>query len=188
MGLLYTTEGTRRILDTLNTAFSGPDSKDNGLKQIRDAVEASKKTDQKLYNMVLNHPWKRGHLATTLDLLPYDQNAGGITDSDIARWAFFLKTVVDGKFNELCKALSESILNTAGVNIVRVSFNHIDKEKGSPNLVVYDAPLTDDLNGPYARQITLFTRNLKTGEKDKFDDPDPANDGPPLPNPTWKKP
>jgi len=186
MGLLYTTEGTRRILDTLNTAFSGPDSKDKGLQFIRDAVEASKKTDQKLYNMILKHPWKRGHLATTLALLPYDQDKGGINPTDTARWAFFVKTVIGGKFNELCKALSEAILNSASVNIVRVSFDHVE-HKGKPNLIVYDAPLTDDLNGPYGRQITLFTRNLSpTGDTDKFDEPDSA-DGPPLDQP-WKKP
>lgn len=185
MGLLYTTVGAGRILDTLNTAFSGPDSKDNGLKYIRDAVEASKKGDQKLYNMIRNPPWKRGHLATTLALLPYDQAAGGINPADTARWAFFIKTVIGGKFNDLCKALSEAILDTANVKIVRVSFNHVE-HTGNPNLVVYDAPLTSDLNGPYGRQITLFTRNLKpTGETDTFDDPDPA-DGPPL-NPPWKK-
>jgi hypothetical protein len=188
MGLLYTTEGTRRILDTLNTAFSGPDSKDKGLQFIRDAVEASKKTEQKLlYNMILNHPWKRGHLATTLALLPYDQGkGGGINPADTARWAFFIKTVIGGKFNDLCKALSEAILDSASVRIVSVSFDHVE-HSGRPNLIVYDAPLTNDLNGPYGRHITLFTRNLNpTGDTDKFDAPDPA-DGPPL-NPPWKRP
>lgn len=186
MGLLYTTEGTRNILDTLNTAFDGPSK---GLQIIRDAVQASKIGDQKLYNMVANPPWKRGHLATTLELFPYNQGPGSNPNFDHhkARWAFFLRTVVGGKFDELCKAISEAILDTGPVKVSKVSFFHVEKG-GAPNLLVYYAPMTNDLNGPYAQQITLFTRNLKdTGDTSTFDPPDPGNDGLPL-NPPWKRP
>jgi hypothetical protein len=186
MGLLYTTEGTRNILDTLNTAFDGSNK---GLKFIRDKVKASElasaPADRKLYEMVYNQKWRRGHLATTLQLFPYNQNTGGIQGDDKARWAFFLKTVVGAKFNELRKALSEAILNTSGVNIASVSFSHVEKT-GSPNLVIYDAPLTNDLNGPYGRHITLFTRHLTTGERADFDAPD-SDDGPPIVDPPWQK-
>jgi hypothetical protein len=185
MGFIYTSEGTRRILDTLNTAFDGPGA-GKGLQYIRDQVDASFAGDKKLYNMISGAKWRRGHLATTLQLLPFDQGAGGIDPSHTARWAFFLKTVVGGKFDDLCKALSEAILKKAAVNIVRIAFAHVEKS-GSPNLVIYDAPLTSDVNGPYVRYITLFTRALVAGERDQFDPPD-ADDGNPLTGAPWRKP
>jgi hypothetical protein len=191
MGLLYTTEATRNILDTLNTAFDGPNPTappNSGLQYIRDQVEASRtSTDPRLYNMVNNPPWKRGHLATTLQLFPYNQKTGGMANpGDKGRWAFFLKSVVGPSFGDLCKALSDAILKKAAVNIIQVSFHHVEKT-GSPNLVYYDAPLTPSPSGPYARQITLFTRNLIVGESATFDTPDPS-DGPPFNNPGWQKP
>ena len=45
MGLLFTTEGTRRIIDTLNTAFDGPN---RGLDVIRSALPNAPKLSAKI--------------------------------------------------------------------------------------------------------------------------------------------
>jgi len=178
MGLLYTTEGTRRILDTLNTAFDGSD---NGLKYIR----AQAKADAKLEDMLTKQNWAAGHLASALKLFPYNQGGGGSSDfdTDKARWAYFLKKVIGSQlFKDLKKKLAEAILSP---NFVSVSFNH--RESDSPNLWVIDTPVGSNLNGPYARQITLLTINVPAGKQDQFD-PKTSDEPDPLAKPPWEKP
>jgi hypothetical protein len=186
MGLLYTTEATRRILDTLNTAFD-----ESGLSYIRARIDPTAPvTDprRQLYDMLDQRQWRRGHLATALELFPYDQGPGsGLVPDHKRRWAFLLRSVVASKFDDLKRALSDAILNRTGVNIVKMSFSHVEKS-GAPNLVVFDAPMIPgNPGGDYVRHITLFTRRLMGGENDDFEPP-AQGEPPPFANPPWKRP
>ena len=106
MGLLYTTEGTRRMLDTLNTAF---DASDNGLKYIRSLAPPG----SKLEDMLKKQNWAPGHLAAALKLYPYDQspNPQPLDPQHVKRWAYFLKKVVGNQqFKDIKQKLAEAIL------------------------------------------------------------------------------
>ena len=72
MGLLFTTEGTRRIINTLNTAF---DESDGGLKFIRGYLQPN--PPSALYSLLTSpSTWQAGQFAAMLDLMPYDQGSG----------------------------------------------------------------------------------------------------------------
>lgn len=172
MGLLFTTPGTRAILDTLNTAFNGP-KKGEGLDFIRNKMGA------KIRSKVEKRNWNPGHLARMLQLLPFDQGGGGAGDfaKNSKRWWWFLKKTIGGPaiFKPLRNALADAILDTDTkgnkLNIVRVTFDHVELEssdKGrdpNPNIVIYDAPLPGDSGGK-VRHITLFTAALKPSDED----------------------
>lgn len=208
MGFLYTTEGTRRVLDTLNTAFDGPSK---GLDYIRSSVAAN---DQ-LRDMVAKRNWKPARLARILQLLPFDQGnsagpPGKIRAREAKRWHWFLKNVVgpSATFAPIRNALADAILNrdSSGttLTIVRVSFSHVELTgKDNPNVVIFDAPLPGNSGGT-VRQITLFTVPVpeKQPNGDPFDgtpfdppelnEPDPIKKAPwaeaePVSDPPWQK-
>ena len=91
MGMLFTTEGTRRIVDALNTAFS-----EAGVNQIR-SDEAAKPwlTD-------LNRKWKLARACFIYSIYPVsldpDNNPGQVLQKHKHRWHFFLKNHLFAKF------------------------------------------------------------------------------------------
>ena len=195
MGLLFTTEGTRRVLNTLNTAFDGPNK---GLDHIRSAVG----TNLKLQRMLERRRWKPARLAWALQLLPFDQGnsagpPGRLRERDSRRWHWFLKNVVGptAAFAPIRNALADAILNQDSngtrLNIVRVSFDYVElPPKDNANVVIFDAPLPG-ISGGNVRHITLFTvpvPEIQDGtpfDPPDSDDPDPikppwGDDKPPL--------
>lgn len=162
MGLLWTSEGTRRIINTLNTAFDGPNK---GLQTIRDGVAA----DPFLRDLVRSRKWNPGDLAQALDLLPYDQgNDSGspqpIRPKHKLRWLYFLNKIVginEAVFGPLRNALADAILNQDSkgnaLTIIRVTFDHVElgDSNASANLVIFDLPNADKT--ATVRHITLFT-------------------------------
>ena len=191
MGLLYTTEGTRRILDTLNTAFDGPDQDASGKDKGLAIVRTAKDNDSLLKGMLTSNPrkWKPGHLATALQLLPFDQSGNGapVDDSHTKRWAYFLKKVVGAQqFSDLRDALADAILDqVTGRPIGKISFDHVEVTNVSnANLVVFDAPMPD-FPGKWVRHITLFTKRLKDSDSDSLDGTGSGEPNP-LPGPPWK--
>jgi hypothetical protein len=187
MGLLFTTEGTRRIINTLNTAFDGPGS---GLDAIRAAVSGNAKLAKK----VAKRTWKPGHFAWMLQLLPYDQgstsydgqgnqvqNSGQpLQPRDRKRWHYFLRSMgyTDSTFQTLTPlfttlrdALADAILNTdsqgnplkdptgAQKTIARIVVDHVELENANdiPNVVIFDTSLPSAGTGAWVRHITLFT-------------------------------
>jgi hypothetical protein len=184
MGLLFTSEGTRRIKNTLNTAF---DDSPNGLAFIRSfatppipatptspAVPAGP-----IYDMVAGRNWNPTDLATALDLQPYDQGSGSgenptkpqpIKDRDTRRWNYFLSKLPKVVFAPLRNALAGAILNqddngnTLSYSIIRVCFDHLelDDANANPYLVVFDAPLPGTTGN--VRNITLFTPSVPKGK------------------------
>jgi hypothetical protein len=196
MGLLWTTEGTRRIKNTLNTAFDGPTPANKplmGLDLIRQGVYAT----PKLLAKVRSRKWKAGHLARALQLLPYDQSAAKnqIDPKDIKRWHYFLKNVVGSSstFAPIQNALADAILyQDPGGNpaIRRVSFDHVElpvldpNNPPNPNVVIFDAPLTGTgVGGDLVRHITLFTVEVDKNQGGSDFDP---SDGDDLPTPPWE--
>jgi hypothetical protein len=204
MGLLFTTEGTRRVINTLNTAFDGPDTTNKtGLYAIRQAAS----TAPKFYAKVKTRVWKAGHVAKMLSLFPYDQGessggtpgkTGQLLERDTKRWHYFLKTVVgpaeDAVFKPLRNALADAITNQDSngnaLNIMRVSFDHVELESANanPNIVIFDAPLPGTTG--MVRHITLFTAavpqkdpNGNSLDGTPFDAND--NDEQDFPNPPW---
>ena len=192
MGLLFTTEGTRRIINTLNTAF---DESDGGLKFIRGYLQTN--PPSALYTLLTStSKWQPGQLAVALDLMPYDQGSGdgnqgngphppngskGKKTKDTWRWNYFLTNVVgpSAAFAPLQNALATAILNTAtdaagnALNIIRVSFDHVELDENSqtsgtapPSVVIFDAPLLGN-NGASlgtVRHITLFTVRVASSQ------------------------
>jgi hypothetical protein len=162
MGLLWTTEGTRRIVNTLNTAFDGPNK---GLQTIRDGVAA----DSFLKGLVSSRKWNPGDLAQAFDLLPYDQgNDSGapqpIRPKHRLRWLYFLNRIIGANatvFASLRDALADAILNQDSkgnpLSIVRVTFDHVELEdsSASANVVIFDLANAD--KSATVRHITLFT-------------------------------
>jgi hypothetical protein len=188
MGLLYTTEGTRRILDTLNTAFDGPGK---GLDVIRKAAPVGSALRRKIEG----RNWKPGQLARILRLLPTDQGKakGARSDDETRRWFWFLNKVVgpSATFRPIRNALADAILNQdskgAPLNIIRVSFDHVElADASNPNLVIFDAPLPG-VDGGSVRHITLFTVRVPEGSKFQDDPPPKDSDDPAdLVAPPWE--
>jgi hypothetical protein len=138
MGLLFTTEGSRRIKNTLNTAF---DESPGGLAYIKGlatppipatpisaAIPAGP-----IWSIVKDRNWNPATLAAALDLMPYDQGSGdgdqgngpnphdpskGKKKKDVWRWNYFLKSVIGTStsagsvFATLRSALADAILGT----------------------------------------------------------------------------
>jgi hypothetical protein len=193
MGFLYTTEGTRRVLDTLNTAFDGPGK---GLQFIRDKAPPG----SNLWKLIETRNWKPGRLARMLQLLPFDQRKppGALVKREAMRWHWFLKNVVgtSATFAPIRNALADAILKQdskgAPLNIVRVSFDHVELAgKDNPNVVIFDAPLPGATNGETVRHITLFTVPVpEIQEGTEFDAVEPdAIVKPPWSSdqPSWEK-
>jgi hypothetical protein len=203
MGLLFTTEGTRRIRNTLNTAFDGPSPDPNkpiGLELIRSYV----KSNSTLGTLVAGRNWAAGQLAGMLDLLPYDQGdqfeekplpppaAGKISKSDIKRWNILLTKTIgpSAYFKPLQNALAGAILNEddnhnqLNYQIVRVSFDHVElpapdvNNPPNPSLVIFDAPLPGAAGGGTVRHITLFTAAVKPGTAGANNFPSPVISAP----------
>jgi hypothetical protein len=187
MGLLFTTEGTRRVLDTLNEAFNAAN-----LAIIQSAATNSFGQLSDLGNMVNGRGWRPGHLASALKLMPYDQGnpgthpnwvpqpAKGMVDKHRKRWAYFLRNVVDDgsaasdTFKALRNALADPILDKT---FVRVTFSHVETDVAvSPNLVVFDAA---DASGKTVRHITLFTAAVPANQNST--DFEPKANGEPDP-------
>ena len=88
MGLLFSTEGTRRIINTLNSAFDGPTPKGQpamGLDLIRTYAQSGGANYNQTLNDLVNNvgsQWVPGALAMNLDLLPYDQGSGNGNDGN----------------------------------------------------------------------------------------------------------
>ena len=165
MGLLFTTEGTRRVVDTLNTAFDGPGK---GLAVIRKRRD----TDAKFRDRVAKRKWPAGHLARMLLLLPFDQakSPGKLNNADTKRWHYFLKQIVGQHkdktvFENLRDALADAILNTdvnnVALDIVRVTFDHVELDVVPYPIVISDQTVP---KVGTVRHITLFTKNVDVGE------------------------
>ncbi len=190
MGLLFTTEGTRRVINTLNTAFDGPGK---GLDVIRNSAASA----PKLLKKVAKRNWKPGHLARMLSLFPYDQGdgagkRGAIDNRHTKRWHFFLKTVVgstDAVFVPLRDALADAILNQDSngnaLSIVRVAFDHVELggPQDDPGIKIFDAPLPGT-GGGVLRHITLFTVPVPKAEVGSDFDGNDSDEGD-LPTPPW---
>jgi hypothetical protein len=158
MGLLFTTEGTRRIINTLNTAFDGPDPTGKfGLAYIRGLWNGA--TPNTTVANYVNNGWAPSQLATALDLLPYDQGTGEGRDRkdhnppntptayDVRhakRWIWFLQNVLGSNaaaptFNTIMGALQHAIKNDVPdpnspgktLDIQRVSFDHVELDANS---------------------------------------------------------
>lgn len=198
MGFLYTTEGTRRVLDTLNTAFDGPGK---GL----DFIRSSAPPDSKLRKLIERRNWRPARLAWLLQLLPFDQGSSAGSPEPIKgrretkRWHWFLKNVVgpSATFPAIRNALADAILNQdtngTALNIVRVSFDHVELVgKDNPNVVIFDAPLPG-VGGGNVRHITLFTVPVpeKQPNGNPFDgtpfDPTAPDEPDPVVRPPWEK-
>jgi hypothetical protein len=191
MGLLYTTEGTRRVLNTLNTAFDGPGK---GLDYIRSSAPPG----SKLRKLIEKRSWKPARLARMLQLLPFDQGnstgpPGKLRDRDTRRWHWFLKNVLGASaaFPPIRNALADAILNqdSSGtpLNLVRVSFDHVELTgKDNPNVVIFDAPLPG-LSGGNVRHITLFTVPVPEIQDGTPFDPNDPDEPDPIVKPPWDK-
>ena len=162
MGLLFRTEGTRRIIDSLNTAFdsaalqalqnlAGASAYPNGLTTWGKTIQARN--------------WAPYWLADpgNLDLNPKDSN-GNSNSTHKARWKIFLTSVLSSTvFATLRDALADAILNhdSSGtqLNIARVSFDHVELEHPNDpqNIVIFDAPLPGAVNKGVVRHITILT-------------------------------
>lgn len=186
MGLLWKTEGTRRIVETLNRAFDG--GTNQGLDYIR------KNAGSKILKKIAKGNWQPGHLARMLQLYPYDQSAAAnaISVDDRKRWHYFLRTVVGGDdtvFKPLRSALADAITSVDSNKkflVAQVSFAHVEVPNITPYLVIFDVPGT----GGLVRHITLFTAALDSNPGEDFDPPDP-NDEEDFPGaapgrPPWK--
>jgi hypothetical protein len=178
MGLLFTTEATRRVVNTLNTAFDGPSKDPINNPTGLDAIRKIAPTGSKLANKIALRDWKPGRLARMLLLLPYDQSGqqNPLSDGHTKRWHYFLKTVVGSStdkgsvFATLQNALADAILNTAtdstgaALDIVRVSFDHVElADNANMDIVIFDAPvksLNPSKPPKVARHITLFTATV----------------------------
>ena len=182
MGLLWKTEGTRRIVATLNLAFEAGTGQ--GLDYIRNNAAP------KILNKIAKGNWQPGHLARMLQLYPYDQPVSGtpgqINPKDRKRWHYFLKAVIgkqDGTstspyetvFKPLRAALSDAITrkdsSTGKYLIDHVSFDHVEVASiAAPTLVIFDLPGT---GGTTVRHITLLTVAVDPGLPGE--DPDPPD-------------
>jgi hypothetical protein len=194
--LLFTTEGTRRIIDTLNTAFDGPSPDPNkpiGLDVIRSlATPGSPNYNRAFYNKIYSRKWKAGHLARMLLLLPFDQGTppGTLNNSDTKRWHWFLVKVFgpSAAFQPICVALADAILNYDSnnkfLNIVRVTFDHVDQALPYP-VVMYDSSLP--LNAGNVRHITLYTTpNVPAAEQGSRFDPKDSDEPDAFENAPWR--
>jgi hypothetical protein len=175
MGLLFTSDGTRRIIDTLNTAFDGPSPAGGpaiGLDFIRT------KADAKILTKIGKRNWAPGHLTRMLKLLPFDQHTGAADlPNETKKWWWFVRKLVGNSatFGPIRTALADAIFKqdsyngNAPLNIVRVSFDHVELPASTnplipdpnPNVVIFDAPLPGAAGGGLVRNITLFTVNAK---------------------------
>ena len=192
MGLLFTTEGTRRIVNTLNTAFDGPTPTGKPLIGL-DVIRGLAGTPPNLTafgTLVAGRNWAPGQVAGMLDLLPYDQGnesggnsgpKGKLNPRDTRRWNYFLTSLSPAVFKLLQNALAGAILNQddngspLNYKIIRAAFDHVHTDPNTnPNLVVFDAPLPG-FAGAYVRHITLFTPEVPNGNLGN-------NFGPPIIN------
>jgi hypothetical protein len=187
MGLLFTTPGTQAILDTLNTAFDGPGK---GLDFIRTNA------GPKILAKIGKRNWQPGHLARMLRLLPFDQGGGQVPSDSPAKWWWFLRKRPGllVTFDPIKIALADAILNqdssnnNAPLNIVRVTFDHVELAgSANPNVVIFDAPLPGDPNGGMVRHITLFTVAVPPGKQDSQPPLDSDEQDIPV-KPPWDKP
>src|SRR5437868_2292140 len=159
MGLLFTTEGTRRIVNTLNTAFDGPTPASQplmGLDLIRSLL-GTPSNPTPFATLVAGRNWAAGQVAGMLDLLPYDQGneSGGVPGQkgklnprDARRWNYFLTSLPAAVFKLLQNAMAGAILNQdnngtpLAYKIVRAAFDHVHLDAtANPDLVAFDAPL-----------------------------------------------
>src|SRR5262249_27919629 len=86
MGFLYTTQGTQRVLDTLNTAFN---DSSGGLAYIRGLL-----TSVPQFNGYLRgRGFKLDRLARVLQIYPADQSPthAPVDGRELARWTYFLR-------------------------------------------------------------------------------------------------
>jgi hypothetical protein len=175
----------------LNTAFDGPGK---GLDYIRGSAPPG----SKLRKLLEKRNWKPARLARALQLLPFDQGnsagpPGKLRERDTKRWHWFLKNVVGptAAFAPIRNALADAILNqdSSGtpLNIVRVSFDHVELAgKDNPNVVIFDAPLPG-LSGGNVRHITLFTVPVPDIQDGSPFDPTDPDEPEPIVKPPWDK-
>jgi hypothetical protein len=94
-------------------------------------------------------------------------------------------------FAPIRNALADAILNqdSSGtpLNIVRVSFDHVELAgKDNPNVVIFDAPLPG-LSGGNVRHITLFTVPVPDIQDGSPFDPTDPDEPEPIVKPPWDK-
>lgn len=184
MGLLYTTEGTRRVIDTLNTAFDyGPNI---GLAYIREQL----RTDPSLQSFVRNRNWQLARFAFVFQIYPADQkltNPGNVVPREKARWHWFLKQFLGRDQRRLHNLIRDALtdaMDNPSLSIVRVTFDHIESSVSTnPDVVIFDAPLPGTTGR--VRNITLIT--VKVAESEPGTDFDPPGMGEPRPRtPPWR--
>ena len=183
MGLLIRSDGTQRIIETLNAAFDGPSPTNGpplGLDVIRSYAFLGTPPTGGLStfgNTIQDRSWAGGVLADALDLKPKDGN-GNSNPNHNRRWTWFLQHILGPDatvFTPLRNALADAILSFDSSNkplIVRVTFDHVELEDPNTSnpdpdtplpiansIVIFDAPLAAPNAGTFGtvRHITLFT-------------------------------
>jgi hypothetical protein len=196
MGFIFTTQGTQRVLDTLNTAFDvgvprSPTTDPTGLFYVRDVLNTK--------GYLNGNGWSLHRLAKVLQINAADQSSTPtppIVDStQNARWIYFLRKFLHndnpGIHNRIRNTLTDAILNNNSIN--KITFAHLETGM-APDVVIFDAlftyidPVTNKAAAGTVRHITLVTVNPNlsgAGSTPDYGQPDPNEPGS-LPNPPWR--
>ena len=167
MGMLFTTEGTKRIVETLNTAFQDL-SILRGLPQYGTVLPLLQSTTSNtlssvtFYLRIYPYRQKNPHV-------PGDKN-GLYNVKDARRWKYFLDNLDLTSAVNIQGALVTALQSTT---INRVVFDHvaIPGTAAPASVVVFDAP--NPVGSGRIMSITLMTVEL-----------DQSIPGPPLPPPS----
>jgi hypothetical protein len=167
MGMLFTTEGTKRIVETLNTAFQD-------LSVIRTLPQ---------YGRVLQLLQQPGNqlssIAYVLRIFPYrqrnphapgDQN-GVYNRRDAARWRYFLDNL-DANTSSTIQSALLAAFNNSTINRTVCDHVSLPGVAAPSSVVVFDAP-NPAAGGQRLMSITLMTVEI-----------DPGNNGTPFPAPS----
>jgi hypothetical protein len=167
MGMLFTTVGTKRIVETLNTAFQDL-SVIRGLPQYATVLPLLQSTTTNNLSSVTYY----------LRIYPYRQknpnqpgDKNGVYDvKDARRWKYFLDNLDLTSAVNIQGALATALQNT---NMNRVVFDHvaIPGTSAPASVVVFDAP--NPVGSGRLMSITLMTVEI-----------DPSIQGPQLPAPS----
>lgn len=179
MGMLFTTRGTRRIIDALNTAFS-----EKGMSQIRGDEST------KLWLTDPKKDWKLVRAAYAYSIFPISQDPDdnpGVTDpKSKKKWHYFLKDHLGSSSNkpvhdQIRDAIRDGLLAVGSIS--RFSFDHVELAPSSNvSVVIFDAPIPGATTK--LRQFTLLTPAVPKNQDGTDFDPTPGEGEPgqkPLP-------
>ena len=175
MGMLFTTEGTRRIVDTLNTAFGGV-----GVAKIR-GYEA---TDQWLTKP--NKDWRLARACYVYQIYPVSQdpnNLGALDPKHKKRWHYFLKNHLFVKFKVTHDQIRDAIkAGLTDMTISRFAFDHVEVDaNANVGVVIFDAPIPGLTTK--VRHVTLMTPAVPAAEGGSDFDPPQNGEGEPGQHP-----